>query len=149
MGDWMAVNIVGSCDTRELDALRRACRMGTGECDDLDDDSGYGPLCIDGIVSLCGLGDWVAESMCVVGNCYERDFTPDCVAKQLRKLVLVAPSLSLKVHCGGAYEDKVCVKTVTTAGGVVTVGNPEIAKLSELSVDAMIGRFARAASKPP
>lgn len=147
MGDWMTVNIIGSCDADELGALGRACRAGTGECADLDDDSGYGPLCIDDITGLCGLGDWVAESMCAVGNCYERNFSPESVASQLEHLVKAAPSLRLKVHCGGAYESKECVKTVTVEDGHVSLGDPEIKRLPKLSDDAMIGRFMKATQR--
>jgi hypothetical protein len=147
MGDWMTVNIVGTCGPDELDALCKAARVDIRNPSDDEDE--WGPLSVDpSTPSLCGLDCWPAESMCVVGNCFERDFTPDCVAEQLRTLVRTAPSLALKVHCGGPYEAKECVKTVTVAGGAVTVGEPEITKLPELSTDMMTGRIARQLLKP-
>lgn len=84
--------------------------------------------------SLCGLGRWVPASggdINAVGNLSERNYDVDSVASTLRDLAVVAPSLRLKVHCGGSYESTECVATVTVQDQVVTVGDPEVAEVGD------------------
>ena len=74
---------------------------------------------------LCGLGDWPAERVDRCGNLAERDYSVEDVAEELRRLVHIAPSMLLKVHCGGEYESEECVATISVGEGVVAVGGPE------------------------
>ena len=136
MGNWRTVNIVGTMSPQDAQALR--AHLGyPGYWKDVDNDPAwqrFGPLsfCKDQ-PSLCGVNDWPAESMDRAGNLAERDYDPDDVADTLRELLAVAPSMELKVHCGGEYESLECVATVTVTGGVVTVGPPEVAELKAMS----------------
>lgn len=133
MGNWRTVAIVGTCDHAEVEALRAACR-------------GYaiGPLAVHGIPSIFGIDDWPAAEMMVVGNCSERDYSVESIARDLRALVQSAPSLRIKVHCGGEYEDKTCVATVTVEGGEVTVGPPEEKAIPEPGAEHLRERLERA-----
>lgn len=136
MGDWMTVQIVGTCDIGQVEALKAAASY---DWNSNDPTTEYGPLNTgDG---LAGLGDWPSESMSVTGNCAERDFAPKCVADHLETLAKAAPSLSVKVHCGGPYESKKVVKTVTLEHGKSTVGDAQIEQLPDMNSDAMFGRF--------
>ena len=117
MGNWMLLNVHGTCAPAEVDALVAAARATVG------------PLTV-GARSLCGLNVWPAEVINAVGNAYERDFTPQDVADQLAVLAQAAPSLTVRVHCGGAYEDPVCVATVVCAPNwPIIVFEPEIDRL--------------------
>lgn len=118
MGNWRTVRLTGTVSADDLPALQRWVNIG----DDWDD---FHPLCNVGF-SLCGLGDWTGTEMSAVGNLAERDYEPADVADALRKAVEVAPSLTLKVHCGGDWEAKECAATVTVADGQVSVGAPEV-----------------------
>lgn len=147
MGDWMTVTIVGTIDPADVTAARAYVNI--GERDEGADWDRFHCLCYCG-PSLCGLGMWipiVGGDIYAVGNLSERNYDPDDVAKVLRELALVAPSLELKVHCGGSYESTTCVATVTLTKGEVFVGYPEIpvvgAGLAELvskRVDALFNR---------
>jgi hypothetical protein len=84
--------------------------------------------------SLCGLGRWVpyvGGVVHAVGNLAERDYGVEDVAETLRRMVLIAPSLDVKVHCGGECEDPTCVATISARDGRVTVGPPEIEQVGE------------------
>lgn len=120
MGNWMRVEIEGTCDPAEVPALMDACEMGAD----------FHPLTNTG--GLCGLGMWPATDIHAVGNLAERDYTPSAVAKALDRLAKVAPSLRVKVHCGADYEGNGCVATVTLADGEANVGAPEREKIPPL-----------------
>ncbi len=130
MGDWMTVTVVGTIDPVDVGAACAFVEIGRN----YDDWAGRfhclrytGP-------SLCGLGRWIPAGggeINAVGNLSERNYGPDAVAETLTQLMAVAPSLSLKVHCGGPYEDTTCTATVTAVGGVATVGPPEVEKVGE------------------
>jgi hypothetical protein len=126
MGNWRTVTLKGTVPADEVEPLRDSVRY-----DYMSDDAGehekYGPLAYSPRGSLCGLGGWPSETVDSGGNCFERDFDVEDIAEHLRRLVKVAPGMSLKVHCGGDWEDEKCVATVTVADGVVTVGEPEVA----------------------
>ena len=126
MGNWRTVHITGTCAASEVAALRAAVRS-----DQRNDWANHGPLCFG--ASLCGLSFWPAETFDATGNLWERDYTPEDVAEHLRELLAVAPSLTMTVHCGGDYEDTVCIATVTCAGGVVAVGPPAVADVGSLT----------------
>lgn len=76
--------------------------------------------------SLCGLNDWPAPVVNRAGNLAERDYDVDDVAEELRKLVAVAPSMLLTVHCGGERESTDCIATIRGGEGLVVVGKPEV-----------------------
>lgn len=129
MGDWMTVTIVGSIDPAEAEPARGFIDVGPMEAGW----KGFHCLCYYG-PSLCGLGQWIpAEGgqIQAVGNLSERNYGTDDIAEVLTKLVELAPSLELKVHCGGPYESKDCTATVTAHEGKVTVGPPEVETVGE------------------
>ena len=74
---------------------------------------------------LCGINAWPAETMDVRGNLAERDYSVGDVAAALESLVRIAPSMLLKVHCGGEYESGECVATISVGEGLVVTGPPE------------------------
>lgn len=150
MGNWRTVNIVGTMSPQDAQALR--AHLGyPGYWKDVDNDPAwqrFGPLsfCKDQ-PSLCGVNDWPAPVMDRAGNLAERDYSVD-VVKTLRELLTVAPSMGLKVHCGGEYESLECVATVTVSGGVVTVGPPEIPELKPMSDEQGQLNMLRALAAP-
>lgn len=137
MGNWMTVNIVGKCPASEVTALRNALR-----CDDSFEN--FHPLCFFDQPSLCGLGDWSAEEISAIGNVAERDYTPESVAKACEKIVKAAPSIALKIHCGGDYESRDCVATITVENGSVVVGGPEVKTLMAISEGQIQANLLRA-----
>lgn len=151
MGNWRTVNIVGTMSPQDAQALR--AHLGyPGYWKDVDNDPAwqrFGPLsfCKDQ-PSLCGVNDRPAPVMDRAGNLAERDYSVDDVAKTLRELLTVAPSMGLKVHCGGEYESLECVATVTVSGGAVTVGPPEIPELKPMSDEQGQLNMLRALAAP-
>lgn len=131
MGNWRTVRIIGDVDSQDVDSLRRACAY----------DAEFHCLTITN--GLMGLGDWVGEHINVGGNLAEREFTVHEVADTLRDLLEVAPSMDLKVHCGGDFEAKECVATITVKDGQVIVGDPEMSYVVGASQDEIEGRFLR------
>ena len=125
MGNWMTVNIVGTCDKAEVGALVKECQTGTDYGNFHCLSFGYPP-------SLCGLGCWPGENISAIGNLADRDSTPEDVSEQLRKLSEAAPSLAVRVHCGGAYESTECVCTISLKSGVVEKLLPEIKTLMSI-----------------
>ncbi|HCT78708.1 MAG TPA: hypothetical protein DGT23_19535 [Micromonosporaceae bacterium] len=121
MGDWMTVTITGNIDPADAPAARAFINIGE-DWNKFHCLAYYGP-------SLCGLGPWMPPDggqINAIGNLSERNYTTKHVADALRQLVAIAPSLTLKVHCGGPYESKQCTATVTAWRGNVTVGPPEV-----------------------
>lgn len=132
MGNWRSVELVGTCDPDEVEALHRACLHdweGVGR----EDEDSWHALSYGVKPSLCGLHGWPAEEIHAWGNLAERDFGVESVREALERLARAAPSLHLKVHCGGDYEDKTCIATVTLEGGKAITGPPEIQKVREKS----------------
>ncbi len=118
MGNWRTVQIIGTCSEQDLPALRKATEK---------EENWDNFHCFTRSASICGLSvDWPREKMSETGNLAERDYTVNDVADKLRELVGVAPSLQLKVHCGGEYEDGSCVATITVGSGDVSIGKPEV-----------------------
>lgn len=139
MGNWRTVNVVGSVDPAEVPALRARLTYDMHG----DDWGGFGPLSFDPATpGLCALGDWVAPQVSACGNLAERDYSVADVAEVLVELVTLAPSLRLKVHCGGARESTTCVATITVGGGAVTVGPPEVAEVAAAGEGQVMARFA-------
>jgi hypothetical protein len=92
---------------------------------------------------LCGLGAWPAETMNRCGNLHERDYSVRDVATALEALVRIAPSMLLKVHCGGEYESQTCVATISVGEGLVVVGKPERETVDVPSDEQVLGNLAR------
>lgn len=147
MGNWMTVTIEGSIDPADAGAARAFVDITDGTRRfvnhmDVDWDR-FHCLCFCG-PSLQGLGLWIPEAggeFRAVGNLAERDYGPESVAETLRGLVAVAPSLRLKVHCGGDYESTDCVATVTVADGTVSLGSPEVAEVGDGLAEMGIARL--------
>lgn len=133
MGNWRTVNIVGTIDPDEVAAVRAHLRL-------KPDGAGFGPLTITG--GLCGLGDWPAAEVDVCGNLAERNYSVHDVYDALWALVNIAPSVNLRVHCGGDYESEECVATITAADGLVFEHDPEVATVSGVGLGTMWGRLA-------
>ena len=55
----------------------------------------------------------------------------------------VAPSMLLKVHCGGEYESDGCVATISVGEGLVVVGKPEVVSVAGPSDEQMLGNLVR------
>jgi hypothetical protein len=72
------------------------------------------------------------------GNLAERDYSVASVAETLESLARAAPSLVVKIHCGGDYEDAACIATITLENGRVTVGPPEVDSVGELDENLML-----------
>ena len=125
MGNWMTVNITGTIARQsEVDALR--ARLDYEPGGGIGDYSHFGPLSFNSTrPGLCGVGDWPALRIDRCGNLAERDYSVEDVAETLRELVHIAPSMLLKVHCGGEYESDECVATISVGEGLVVVGKPE------------------------
>ena len=130
MGNWRTVNITGSM--READAERLRALLDRADHGDLDNGvwTGWGDpydcLSFDSLCpGLAGLGPWPAATMNRCGNLAERDYDVEDVASALVALLRFAPSMLLKVHCGGEYESEECVATISVGEGVVAVGKPE------------------------
>jgi len=141
MGNWRTVNIVGSIAPEHVEPLRKHI---TGAYDDLSSDAweNFGPLTI--VEGLCGLNDWVGEKVNAAGNLAERDYDVEDVADHLRKLLAVAPSMSLLVHCGDEWESTTCVATVVVRDGEVRVDEPHVQaveKMSDADVQARMFRL--------
>ena len=128
MGNWRTVQIIGTCSSKDVPNLREHLTV----------DNDYSNFhCLSSTGGICGLPNWAREHFDVIGNLAERDYSPEDVAEQLEKMVQDVPSLTVKVHCGGDYEDKKCVATVTVADGKVTIGDPEIEEVPEISQEQM------------
>lgn len=141
VGNWMTVNMAGTMSAEH--ALRLHAALDTGD--------GFEPACEEAFClafssmrpGLCGLGAWPAETVSRCGNLHERDYSVRDVAKALEALVHIAPSMLLKVHCGGEYESGECVATISVGEGLVVVGPPEVATIEAPSDDQMMGNLLR------
>lgn len=123
MGNWRMVNIIGTVSKREVEALRNACTV--KDYEDLH--------CLSIVNSLMGLGNWVGTVVNARGNLAERNYSVEDVAMQLEELVEISPTLNLKVHCGGDYEDSRCVATISVVDGDICIDDPEIEFIAGLS----------------
>jgi hypothetical protein len=143
MGNWRTVNIVGTMSAEHAARLREALDYGDYTR------MGKMPPGVDCLAfssvhpGLCGLGAWPAETMNRCGNLHERGYSVEDVAAALRVLVESAPSMLLKVHCGGEYESETCVATISVGEGLVVVGKPERETVDTPSDDQMLGNLYR------
>jgi len=113
VGNWRTVDIVGTIPASQLEQVRHFVNTGKdwGRFHCL---SYYGP-------SLGGLNDWVRENVNVTGNLSERDYDVMDVAEVLGQIVEIAPGVELTVHCGGEWEDRICIASIVASKGEVTV----------------------------
>ena len=133
MGNWKTVNIVGSCGKEDVQKLKGA--LFTPDFND------WHCFSFSETGSLCGLGDWASEDINAIGNLSERDYSVEDVADTLRMLVKQAPSLDIKVHCGGDYESLDCEATVVVKNGKVRIQKPQVEKIMKISDDQILGRL--------
>lgn len=138
MGNWTSVELDGACAKEDLAALRTAIEPGK-------DYSNF--HCLSAGSGVCGLGGWAAEKIRAHGNLSERGYDSDDVKNTLEDLAKAAPSLRLKVHMGGDYEDKKCVATVSLEGGVATVAPPAIETIADISDGDMHNRVMGALAR--
>ncbi len=131
MGNWRTVRIVGTCDPKEVPAVKAECQS--------DNFENWHCLSYQKRGSMCGVNEWPAAQMDVTGNLSERDYTVDDVFEQCKKLAAVAPSLAIKIHCGGDYEDKKCIATVAVDKGAVAILPPQVQELDGID-DATLTR---------
>lgn len=131
-----AVWLVGTVSADDLPLLQGFVRTGRGY-------QGFHALCHYG-PSLDGLNDWPALRMDVVGNLPGHGYTIDEIAEVLLWAAAFAPTLTLKVHCGGDHEDPEVVATITVEDLEVTVGPPEIARLRATTDAERVDRVVRA-----
>lgn len=129
MGDWMTVSIRGHIDSAEAEAAQAFVFIGRDwdrfHCLCQFDNHGF---------RGAGLGMWIPAAggdIKAYGNLSERGYGPHAVAETLEELAKVAPSLTLKVHCGGSYESTDCTATVTLKDGLAVVGDPELADIQD------------------
>lgn len=139
MGNWRTVNITGTIAGQHIEPLRERLAY------DYDTPNGFdnfGPLSFSRErPSLAGLGNWVRPVVSACGNLAERDYSVRAVADELEKLVHVAPSMLLKVHCGGDWESGNCVATISVGEGVVAVGPPEVEVIAGPSEEQVMGNL--------
>ena len=139
MGNWRTVHIDGTIDPAQVEAAHRACLYEWGAFDPaskLPHALSYSQQ-----PSLCGLHEWPAPRIKVVGNLYERDYSVDDVAEALRIVAVAAPSLRVIVHCGDDWESQKCIATITVNQGSVTNGPPLIDALPEISLSQIADRL--------
>lgn len=132
MGNWRTVHLQGSVSVDDHPALVKYLHEGYESPE-------WGCLHSGG---LFGLQNWArmnAEDegkrvkFWSYGNLGERDFTPEDVAEAVRRIKdQVAPSLIVRIDCGGDYEDLDCVATVLVGeDGTVAVLPPMVDRLPE------------------
>ncbi len=103
MGNWRTVRAVGECpEVGDQQELRAALAV------DYMDKQWY-CLCSGGIFGLPNFG---RSSFDVTGNLGERGYDAEDVARHLRELVKVAPSLQCMIHCGDDYEETNCIASM-------------------------------------
>lgn len=125
MGNWRRVQIVGTCDSTEVAALRKALTF--------DVRTGLNFHClVDG--GLGGLPNWAAKEINAVGNLAERDYGFEDVKETLEELAKVAPSLNVTVHCGGDYEDATCLVSIVLVHGKATIEPARVEQIPETEI---------------
>ena len=123
MGNWKRVEIIGTCDPSEVNALRAVV------CVDFTDDRW---TCISGSSGICGLPRWPNAQIRAVGNLGERDYSAASVADALNHYLRSAPSLDVRVHVGGDYESDECIATVRIDEGRYKVCKAEKETIPEI-----------------
>jgi hypothetical protein len=147
VGNWRTVNMTGTIAAAEVGPLRvrLACNYepGTPGWDH------FGPLSFsNGSPSLCGLNNWVRPEVSAVGNLAERDYSPEDVRAELEKLLAIAPSMMMAVHCGGDWESDECVATIRTGEGLAVLLPPEVERISGFTIGNLMANLARGHVRP-
>ena len=105
VGNWRTVNVTGTMSAEHAARLRELLDWRDYGYAGHEPPHGTDCLSFSSIMpGLAGLGAWPATEISRSGNLHERDYSVEDVATALRALVLLAPSMMLKVHCGGEYE---------------------------------------------
>ena len=134
MGNWRTVNITGTMSEKDATALRGRLGYSLDRNDPAIDQ--FGPLSFDrDKPSICGINDWPRPVVNARGNLAERGYTPEDVRGELEKLLRIAPTMMLIVHCGGDYESDECVATIRTGEGLAVLGPPEVERIEPMSDD--------------
>jgi hypothetical protein len=136
MGNWTTVYVIDACAPHEVASLADEIYFDMNRRDDR-----YPFHCLCNTGGLCGLGNWAVTDIDRIGNLAERGYTVESVARQLEKIATHAPSLTLKVHCGGDYEDSKCVATITLVAGKATVGPLEVEDVGKIPEEQMNANF--------
>jgi len=125
MGNWRTVHIVGTIPKEDLSAMRAYFVINEFTINHWN--------CLMITDGLFGLGMWINEEVNAVGNLSERDYTPKNVLEVLEYIGKHWPKVSLKVHCGGEWEDKKCIATVVlNKGKAYFTSKPEIKEIGEI-----------------
>lgn len=144
MGDWMTVNIYGHIDPEDVPAAHRFI-----DPPDMWADGAF--HCLINTGGLAGLGLWIPASggpFSAFGNLAERNYSVQDVADTVTELARVAPSLALKIMCGGPYESLDCVATILAGGGMPTmITGPEVERLEPIPDAQMTANLIRALTK--
>ena len=122
MGNWTKVQIIGTCAAGEVGRLRNWIGMSY-------EDSRWSCLCHTG--GFSGLPNWGDAKINAVGNLAERGYSIKAIAVHATKLLLICPSLRIKIHVGGDYESSECVATINAHDPSAIIGDPEIETLPE------------------
>ena len=139
MGDWRRVKIEGTCHTRDLLKLRNM----------LDPGRNYENFhCLVHTGGICGLPNWAGEQIDVIGNLAERDYGPEDVAEALATIAALCPTLSVLVHVGDHSESSTCVATVMAVNGDVSVGDPQIESIPEITSEQMQSNMMNQLTRP-
>ena len=140
MGNWRRVKIEGFCDASEVRDLAKALDPGK-------DFENFHCLCHTG--ALCGLPNWASEMIIAVGNLAERDYDQQDVADALNELVVLCPSLDVRVHVGEENESKDCVATVTAKNGEVVIEDAQLFQIPDLNPQTVGNNLFSHLTKPP
>jgi hypothetical protein len=149
MGNWRTVNVMGTMTAGHAAVLLDLLDYGDyhhGDQERYRRVWGAPYACLGFSLSrpsLCGLNAWPAEFMNCSGNLAERNYDADDVRDALEALLPHAPSMLLKVHCGGDWESPQCVATVSVGEGLAVVGEPEVTTVSAPSDDQVLGNLYR------
>lgn len=144
MGNWRTCNLTGTMTETDAATLRDLLDYGDIMSDKASESWGKPWSCLlysSHTPGLCGLGAWPQPVVNACGNLAERDYSVADVHKALEALVIHAPSMLLKVHCGGDWESDECVATVSVGEGLVRTGKPEVEKIAGPSEAQMMGNL--------
>lgn len=83
MGNWMRLQLTGTCDESEVEALKTALVVDMRGNFDSDAWKNVGPLSVS--EGLCGLGTWPPAVISVVGNAFERRRSRQVSARAARR----------------------------------------------------------------
>ena len=141
MGNWRTVHISGTMDDDQAETLRKLLDTGPNY-DGPAWEMPYACLSFSRArPGLCGINAWPAGRMNCTGNLAERDYSVEDVRAALEALMPHAPSMLLKVHCGGEYESDEVAATISVGEGLVVTGPPEIATLPKIPEGQVAANF--------